>query len=74
MAQLDQVLFALMMTSMQKFCIPRCITRPGDALSHTEKECFAGCQDKFKEAYELAFQECANRAAEQHKRSQDINR
>jgi hypothetical protein len=69
MSQMEQVVFALMMTGMQKQCIPKCLRKTGDALSGSEKECLAGCQDKFMEGYQLAFQEAANRFTEDQQRA-----
>ena len=73
MAQIEQVVFALMMTAMQKQCVPKCLRKSGDSLSGSEKECLALCQDKFLEGYQLANQECANRFTEDQQRSSASN-
>lgn len=65
MAQaVEQVMFALMMTTMQNHCVPRCLVKPGDSLTRSEKECLATCQDKYLEAFNLAFQEAGNRISQ----------
>ena len=69
MSQMDQMIFALMMTGMQKQCIPKCLRKTGDSLSGSEKECLAACQDKFMEGYQLAVQKAANRINEDQQRT-----
>ena len=39
-----------------KACYKKCVTRPGDSLSATEKQCLAMCQDRFQEAFNITFQ------------------
>jgi import inner membrane translocase subunit TIM13 len=45
-----------MVVGTVKACYEKCVTRPGDSLSATEKQCLAMCQDRFQEAFNLTFQ------------------
>lgn len=69
MSQMDRARLMLMMTGMQKQCIPKCLRKTGDSLSGNEKECLAVCQDKFMEGYQFAIQEAANRITEDQQRA-----
>ena len=59
MADLEKLMGALMIFALQKHCVNKCILRPRDELTHGEKECLAGCEDKFLEAYQIGFQVAA---------------
>lgn len=45
-----------LVTGTVKACYEKCVTRPGNSLSATEKQCIAMCQDRFQEAFNLTFQ------------------
>jgi len=52
----NQTLVQEMVAGTVKACYEKCVTRPGDSLSATEKQCLAMCQDRFQEAFNITFQ------------------
>lgn len=63
MSQLDQAVFSLMMSGLQKHCKPRCLQKTESELSFDQKDCLAKCQEKFVEGYQVSFQRAAERLA-----------
>jgi import inner membrane translocase subunit TIM13 len=49
-------IFQEMIAGTVKACYEKCVTRPGNSLSATEKQCLAMCQDRFQEAFNTTFQ------------------
>lgn len=63
MSQLDQVVFSLMMSGVQKHCRPFCLKKLSAELTNDQKDCLAACQDKFIEQFKVAFERAAGRFA-----------
>lgn len=48
--------FQEMLAGTLKACYEKCVTKPGNSLSATEKQCLAMCQDRYQEAFNTTFQ------------------
>jgi len=70
---MDQAVFSLMMSGMQKHCRPRCLKKTEAELSFDQKDCLAKCQEKFVVGFQVAFQRAAERLATDMQKSNRID-
>lgn len=45
----------LMLAGVMKGCYEKCVTKPSNELTGSEKQCLAMCQDRYQEAYQKTF-------------------